>query len=179
MCAQAGQGEWTFAVAHVVRGVCVVCWLCEWVRLSVKLCHLCLCCGDLREAFTCPYSSVVEHPLSKRKVGSSILLGGISLCSTHRACPGFITKASTSLLAHTTNPTYDDDDESEVYSVATVSALIAIKREAPCPGTQPTTYPPNGIASLTSYFAPMFGTHLPSIPCTRVYLLEIVLHRGV
>ncbi len=70
------SGRLPFAVAHVVRGVCVVCWLCEWVRLSVKLC---LCCGDLREAFTCPFSSVVEHPLSKRKVGSSMLLEGISL----------------------------------------------------------------------------------------------------
>ena len=27
-----------------------------------------------------PYSSVVEHPLSKRKVGSSILPGGIDIC---------------------------------------------------------------------------------------------------
>ncbi len=33
-----------------------------------------------------PYSSVVEHPLSKRKVRSSILRGGIYFCSNSQYC---------------------------------------------------------------------------------------------
>ena len=39
-----------------------------------------LFCGGMTRHGVSPYSSVVEHPLSKRKVGSSILLGGISFC---------------------------------------------------------------------------------------------------
>ena len=67
-------------------------------RCDAKCVRLRLCCGVLRVAFMCPYSSVVEHPLSKRKVGSSILLGGISLCWRHHVRPGFITKLTTTLF---------------------------------------------------------------------------------
>jgi hypothetical protein len=69
--------------------LCVMCCCCVYVVFvfvvrGVVLCVLCcVCCARLVVGFVCPYSSVVEHPLSKRKVGSSILLGGISLCYTH------------------------------------------------------------------------------------------------
>jgi hypothetical protein len=60
----------------------------------VFVCSCVVCCCDcVVLGFVCPYSSVVEHPLSKRKVGSSILLGGISLCYTHRLRLVFNTKS--------------------------------------------------------------------------------------
>jgi len=65
---------------------------CLFLLCVVVWCVVCVCCYSLVLGFVCPYSSVVEHPLSKRKVGSSILLGGISLCSTHRVRLVFNTK---------------------------------------------------------------------------------------
>lgn len=65
----------------------LVCCCCAWVCGFVVVCCLSLVRGVVfvcvGEVLVSPYSSVVEHPLSKRKVGSSILLGGIPFCSTH------------------------------------------------------------------------------------------------
>ena len=55
-------------------GACCALWLC--VLFVVRA----LFCGGMTRHGVSPYSSVVEHPLSKRKVGSSFLLGGISFC---------------------------------------------------------------------------------------------------
>jgi hypothetical protein len=58
----------------VMRGVvCVVCVVC----VACVLCVLCLCDAVLN-LYVGPYSSVVEHSLRKRKVGSSNLPGGSS-----------------------------------------------------------------------------------------------------
>ena len=57
-----------------------------------------------------PYSSVVEHPLSKRKVGSSILLGGMSFCpkqhatTVHSTVPPLSSKCSHSFCTFTSPP---------------------------------------------------------------------------
>jgi hypothetical protein len=76
--------------------LCLMCCCCVYVVFVFVVCGSrcvgCVCCARLVLGFVCPYSSVVEHPLSKRKVGSSILLGGISLCYTHHVRLVFNTK---------------------------------------------------------------------------------------
>ena len=62
----------------------------------VKGC-VCLCvCAAVDD--TSPYSSVVEHPLSKRKVGSSILPGGKSLAFIRRTDTRCLVRRSCSNL---------------------------------------------------------------------------------
>jgi hypothetical protein len=87
---------------------CIFCILCvAFVFVFVCSCVVC-CCDCVVLGFVCPYSSVVEHPLSKRKVGSSILLGGISLCYTHRMRLVFNTKTiALFCLSIITAPTHD------------------------------------------------------------------------
>ena len=95
---------------RIIARMCVCCIVLYFVW---SVCVVC-CCDRVVLGFVCPYSSVVEHPLSKRKVGSSILLGGISLCYTHRLCLVFNTKPMTLFwplsslytynIQHTTTP---------------------------------------------------------------------------
>ena len=49
--------------------------VCHVQERANRGCEVTACACGVRS----PYSSVVEHPLSKRKVGSSILPGGIDI----------------------------------------------------------------------------------------------------
>jgi hypothetical protein len=80
VCTGVTAGRWGRSVWQLdVGGEWCVCFVCKRVFL---FCEKVLCVVLCKS----PYSSVVEHPLSKRKVGSSILPGGNFVALVSRWC---------------------------------------------------------------------------------------------